>query len=479
MEDDRWIKEPDKKDKKNHSKFIIVVVLIGVALAALIALLHEGEPKVQALSLDKTSLTLGVDESDRLIVIVMPEKAQPELVWESSDDHIVRVTDGVVRAYHPGNAVVKVSVKDQQDIFAVCEYTVEQSEVDTLTLDILEDPLILRPGGHQQLTVKITPESPDEIIVWSSTNESVARVSPRGKVEALKVGFAYIIATSERTGAADTATVSVEGSGVSSAIATPVSAPTPSQTATTQPAPATTSKPTPAATSKSAPVTASKSTSTATSKSVPATTLKSAQVNASRSAQTAAAKPAPATTSKPTPAATSKSAPVTASKSTSAATSKSVPATTLKSAPVNVSKSAQTAAAKPAPVKNSKPSQTAAANPVSATTSKSVPATTTKATTTASSKPAPAKTAKTVAATATKSTGTKNLGYATYKGNWPDDVNGRMEFKTSHVIDSRDPKGRVAQPGDYVVGEWSEGHLVQGIWYGADNKAKGSILIGK
>lgn len=439
MEDDRWIKEPDKKDKKNHSKFIIVVVLIGVALAALIALLHEREPKVQALTLDKTSVTLGVDESDRLIVIVMPEKAQPELVWESSDSNIVRVTDGVVMAYHPGNAVVKVSVKDQKDLFAVCEYTVEQPEVDTLTLDILEDPLILRPGGHQQLTVKITPESPDEIIVWSSTNESVARVSPRGKVEALKVGFAYIIATSERTGAADTASVSVEGSGVSSAIATPVSAPNPSQTVTTQP------------------------TQTTASNSVPAS----------------ASKPTLAATSKPVPTTTSKSAPVTASKSTSAATSKSVPATTLKSTPVNASKPTQTATAKPAPVNNSKPAQTAAAKSVSATIPKTVSATTTKTTPTTSSKPAPAKAAKTVAATTAKSSGTKNLGYATYKGNWPDDVNGRMEFKTSHVIDSRDPKGRVAQPGDYVVGEWSEGHLVQGIWYGADNKAKGSILIGK
>ena len=455
MEDDRWIKEPDKKDKKNHSKFIIVVVLIGVALAALIALLHEREPKVQALTLDKTSVTLGVDESDRLIVIVMPEKAQPELVWESSDSNIVRVTDGVVMAYHPGNAVVKVSVKDQKDLFAVCEYTVEQPEVDTLTLDILEDPLILRPGGHQQLTVKITPESPDEIIVWSSTNESVARVSPRGKVEALKVGYAYIIATSERTGAADTASVSVEGSGVSSAIATPVSAPNPSQTVTTQPTQITASNSVPASASKPTPAATSKSVPTATSKSVPT--------------------------------ATSKSAPVTASKSTSAATSKSVPATTLKSASVNASKSAQTAAAKPAPVKNSKPTQTATAKPaqtvavkpVSATMPKTVSATTTKTTPTTSSKPAPAKAVKSAPTTAAKSTGSKNLGYATYKGNWPDDVNGRMEFKTSHVIDSRDPKGRVAQPGDYVVGEWSEGHLVQGIWYGADNKAKGSILIGK
>ena len=75
--------------------------------------------------------------------------------------------------------------------------------------------------------------------------------------------------------------------------------------------------------------------------------------------------------------------------------------------------------------------------------------------------------------------GSKNLGYATFKGSWPNDVNGRMVFKTSHVIDSRDPKGRVAEAGDYVMGEWADGHLVQGIWYGADNQVKGSILIGR
>lgn len=73
----------------------------------------------------------------------------------------------------------------------------------------------------------------------------------------------------------------------------------------------------------------------------------------------------------------------------------------------------------------------------------------------------------------------KNLGYAIFKGSWPSDVQGRMEFKTSHLIDSRDPKARQAEAGDYVIGEWSEGHLVQGIWYGADNQVKGSIMIGK
>lgn len=75
--------------------------------------------------------------------------------------------------------------------------------------------------------------------------------------------------------------------------------------------------------------------------------------------------------------------------------------------------------------------------------------------------------------------GSKNLGYATFKGSWPNDVNGRMVFKTSHVIDSKDPKGRIAEAGDYVIGEWADGHLVQGIWYGADNQVKGSVIIGR
>lgn len=79
--------------------------------------------------------------------------------------------------------------------------------------------------------------------------------------------------------------------------------------------------------------------------------------------------------------------------------------------------------------------------------------------------------------------GTKNLGYGTYKGNLvagqPHGVNGRLIFKTSHLIDSRDSKGRVAEPGDYVIGEFYEGHLVQGIWYDANNQVKGSIIIGR
>lgn len=96
--------------------------------------------------------------------------------------------------------------------------------------------------------------------------------------------------------------------------------------------------------------------------------------------------------------------------------------------------------------------------------------------------PAPSKPS-TPIPSASVSSGSKDFGYAVFKGKMkngqPDDVNGRMEFKQKHQIDSRDPKKREAEVGDYVIGEWSEGHLVQGIWYGSDNNVKGSVIIGK
>lgn len=77
--------------------------------------------------------------------------------------------------------------------------------------------------------------------------------------------------------------------------------------------------------------------------------------------------------------------------------------------------------------------------------------------------------------------GSVNLGYAKFTGTvsgGKPNGQGTMRFTSSHVIDSRDPKGRVADAGDYVIGEWVSGKLVQGRWYGSDNNVKGSFIIG-
>lgn len=73
------------------------------------------------------------------------------------------------------------------------------------------------------------------------------------------------------------------------------------------------------------------------------------------------------------------------------------------------------------------------------------------------------------------------LSYGTWTGglkNGKPHGTGTLTYSTSQTIDSRDSKGRVAQPGEYIVGEWDNGHLVQGRWFKKDG-TKEAIIIGK
>ena len=73
------------------------------------------------------------------------------------------------------------------------------------------------------------------------------------------------------------------------------------------------------------------------------------------------------------------------------------------------------------------------------------------------------------------------LSYGTWTGGWKNGNphgTGTLTYSVSKTIDSRDSKGRIAKPGEYIVGEWDNGHLVQGRWFKKDG-TKEVIIIGK
>ena len=74
-----------------------------------------------------------------------------------------------------------------------------------------------------------------------------------------------------------------------------------------------------------------------------------------------------------------------------------------------------------------------------------------------------------------------SIDYGKWSGSWKSgkpNGTGTMRYSKEHLIDSRDPQKRVAQKGDYIIGEFYEGKLIQGVWYDASNTVKGSIIIG-
>lgn len=77
--------------------------------------------------------------------------------------------------------------------------------------------------------------------------------------------------------------------------------------------------------------------------------------------------------------------------------------------------------------------------------------------------------------------GVLSLGYAAWKGNikrGKPDGKGIMTFSSSHRIDSRDSKGRIAEAGDKVEGSYLNGHLSFGKWYKSDGTTE-TIMIGE
>ncbi len=95
--------------------------------------------------------------------------------------------------------------------------------------------------------------------------------------------------------------------------------------------------------------------------------------------------------------------------------------------------------------------------------------------------PAPA-TPEPEAKPAPKSNSGLELGYATYKGDLKDgkaNGMGTMYYNERHLISARDRQERYAEAGDYIVGEFYDGELVQGKLFGEDNVQKQTLILGR
>lgn len=55
---------------------------------------------------------------------------------------------------------------------------------------------------------------------------------------------------------------------------------------------------------------------------------------------------------------------------------------------------------------------------------------------------------------------------------------GTLTYTKRHRISATDSQGRMAEPGDYVTGDFEDNAVKTVRWYGKDKKMKGAILAG-
>lgn len=87
---------------------------------------------IESISLDKSSVSLNVGETETLVVTVLPENATLRKVdWSSSDESIATVDDnGLVTAIASGTTVISAETKDGSNLSANCDVSVNQSTAD-------------------------------------------------------------------------------------------------------------------------------------------------------------------------------------------------------------------------------------------------------------------------------------------------------------------------------------------------------------
>ena len=144
---------------------------------------------VTSITLDKTSLSMKVGETETITATVNPDNASDKsVVWGSSDVSIATVSDGKVTAKKSGTAIITAK---SGSCIAECTITVSV-DVESITID--KTSLELAVGETEQLTATVKPDdATDKNVSWISSDESIAKVD-NGKVTAVNAGKAIIIA---------------------------------------------------------------------------------------------------------------------------------------------------------------------------------------------------------------------------------------------------------------------------------------------
>jgi uncharacterized protein YjdB/serine/threonine protein kinase len=171
----------------------------------------ENHP-VEAVSIDQEELSLVVGSSAQLSVIFEPENATDKSVtWKSLDESVATVDqDGNVTAVADGTAVIEVETADGGRK-ASCTVTVKADAVPVTGVKLNKENETLEVGKTVTLKATISPDNAtDQSVSWSSSDKSVATVSSKGKVTAVKAGTATITVKTKDGGKKATCEITVK-----------------------------------------------------------------------------------------------------------------------------------------------------------------------------------------------------------------------------------------------------------------------------
>ena len=209
---------PPPKPPTNILKWILigllVLLLLGGAGFGIYKLLKPIGPK--AIKLAQKELVMKVGETQVIVPTAEPEGVKATFIFKKKGKNVEVTSGGEVTALKKGEATILVKCEENPDIRAICKVTVKDG--DTLPpppeqlvkqLSIDGGDFSIKVGESKQLTFVVVPEKHDELLSWTSDNETVATVDNTGKVSAIKKGTATIKVAADKSGTNATVKVTV------------------------------------------------------------------------------------------------------------------------------------------------------------------------------------------------------------------------------------------------------------------------------
>lgn len=148
---------------------------------------------------DVTSITVG--QTLKLTATVYPEGADSSVTWSSSDDEVATVSEnGLVTAVNVGQVTITATSTVDTAVSGTFLLIIEEAPVVTVdpeSLTITSSTTEVEIGSTISLTATVNPSEASQEVTWSTSDETIATVSPSGSVRGIAEGKVTITATSD------------------------------------------------------------------------------------------------------------------------------------------------------------------------------------------------------------------------------------------------------------------------------------------
>jgi hypothetical protein len=123
---------------KAFSLFVAFTLIMSSSTGILRAKAADVVP-VTGITLDKQSETIDVGTATKLLATVEPTNAtNKDVIWETGDPTVARVTNGIVRGYGEGTTIIRATTEDQSKV-AFFIITVKEPTKATPIIDVRAD----------------------------------------------------------------------------------------------------------------------------------------------------------------------------------------------------------------------------------------------------------------------------------------------------------------------------------------------------